>query len=513
MALNSIFEKKYFWCPLLLLVIGSVLIFKTYNEPIRDFGNYYYASKLLADDRFSPKVYEDIQYFNSEIASYGEKDFFENYAPVPPFSLVFYLPFVLMKAATAKLVFNILGLILLCFSLYRLIKTFEVDSIAVLLIPLVFIIPLYQNIYQGQFYLFALSLLVETFLLLRKDKWLPASLLFALLISVKLFPILFLIYFIVKRKFRFVLASLLLMLFFHLLLLAFIDADVLYKYAFETLPRLLQNDIIGCYHATNQSFYSVLLNLFSGDELWNKNPAIDLPYLVPVLEALITAVVLAFYFNANKKNESGFFALTIFIVVLIGRYNASYAALMLLPVFLYIAKEFPNKVILLFTFALAAFAFWIPVNALNDSFVFMKFLRIILLSLIFIIVLIQLRIKFSVIYFSVFFIVLLGLKLFTFKVEKVDYFSIQNSKGVLYDMQCANDSLILYSCMGDKIITEKFPLPGKVEVIDVKSILSDKAKRGENISKGFRYNDSVVVYMSDKMQAIRMYKLQQMRIK
>ena len=90
----------------LFLVIGLLIIGITINYPIGDFGNYYYGSKLFSEGKFSVLDYQSIQHFNQQISTYGQHNYFENYTPVPPFSILFYLPFIFLNSIVAKITFN-----------------------------------------------------------------------------------------------------------------------------------------------------------------------------------------------------------------------------------------------------------------------------------------------------------------------------------------------------------------------------------------------------------------------
>src|SRR5688572_25566477 len=104
-------QKKlpiYFF--ILPLLLCTTLLFFTKDKPIGDFGNYYYGSKVWKEGKDASLLYSDAHWFNEQIRSYGEKDYFENYAPVPPISLIVYYPFTFFESHTAKIIFNLLGI-------------------------------------------------------------------------------------------------------------------------------------------------------------------------------------------------------------------------------------------------------------------------------------------------------------------------------------------------------------------------------------------------------------------
>src|SRR6185436_7613630 len=100
------------------------------------------------------------------------------------------------------------------------------------------------------------------------------------------------------------------------------------------------------------------------------------------------------------------------------------------------------------------------------------------------------------------------------------YFSLQNSDGILYDIDLKNDSLTLKSTLGEKTLVESRLLQGharfdKTLLIDRKSLLYDGKtiySGNDHKMKPFIYNDTCIVLMSDRSQAVGFYKLMVYRI-
>ena len=315
----------------LFLVIGILIIILTRNYSIGDFGNYYYGSKLFSEGKFSVLDYQSIQYFNQQISTYGQHNYFENYTPIPPFSILFYLPFSFFNCFVAKVIFNTICLIAFCFSFFRLLKFCPIESWIIYLLPLIFLYPLYNCIIQGQSYLLITALLIEAFLADENKKYVLSSICISMCVCLKIFPIFILLFFILKNKKRIVIYSIVVVLTFFILTANIVGFDVV-KYYFEiVLPRLINNDIIGPYYHGNQSIYSLLLNLFSFDDIQNKHPIINLPIIIPFIEGTLTAIMLIFLIISRKKLSILFFGFVLFCSLLIGRYNTTYGMLILVP--------------------------------------------------------------------------------------------------------------------------------------------------------------------------------------
>ena len=507
------------YVPLIFLLLGSLCVLFCLNEPIKDFGNYYYGSKLFVDGNFTSEIYTSIHYFNKQIALYGEKNFFENYLPVPPFSALFYAPLCFLKSEGSKVVFNILSLIAFCLSLFRLLKFVEIRHWLLYFLPLVFIYPLYNNISQGQTYLLISAFLIEGFLSSEKGSVFYPSLLFAIAISLKLFPAFILIYFLIKKQFKLVFTTLGLTATLFVLTYLILPKDTTLYYFTNILPRLFNNDVVGTYYHGNQSVYTALLQLFSYDEFSNPNPIFNAPLLVVLFESLFYSIVLVLLFSLQKHNSFIGYSVILFSSILIGRYNTSYGMLLILPLSIALFKESDKTLFLSFLLMGVALTISLPVGSMaNLPFVF-KFARLFGVLLIFFLTVsfLQLRVDFKL--FSFLFLPMFIFKYVSFSILPVSYFKIQNSQGILYAIKVHADSITLKSTLGEKDFEETYKLAGKIEkpiglsirnnviYYDNKIVCDTK----DNKLNPFIYNDSIV-FMSDLNQAVGFYKLRKISI-
>jgi hypothetical protein len=508
------------YIPLCFFVIGCLCLIFCWNDPIKDFGNYYYGSKLLLDGKFNSEIYTNIHYFNKQIALYGEKSFFENYIPVPPFSALFYLPFCFFKSWEAKLLFNVVSLIAFCVSLFRLLNFLNIRNTLMYLLPLVFIYPIYTNVSQGQTYLLISALIIEAFLSSEKGRVFYPSLLLAIVISLKLFPGFILFYFVIKKQYKMVLSTIGFSVALFAVIYLILPKDTSVFYITNNLPLLFNNYVVGTYYHGNQSVYTALLQLFSYDALSNPNPIFNNPLLVVLFESLFYSLVLTYIVFNRTLHSFALFALILFSAILLGRYSASYGMLFLLPLSLILFKTEIRPLLLVFVLSLLVITISLPIGAMSHlPFVF-KFGRLVGLLLLFSLVISIFHLKMDVKLLSFIFIPMLMIKYFSFSVLPTTYFKIQNTKGILYDMVLKSDSLILKSTLGEKDIEETVKLSGNIEkpiglsvrnnvlYYDDKIICETK----DNKLNPFLYNDSVV-FMSDLNQAVGFYKLRVIHLK
>ncbi|MBI3520063.1 MAG: DUF2029 domain-containing protein [Bacteroidetes bacterium] len=500
---------------LLFFVLGLIFTVVTYHAPVGDFGNYYYGSKIFLDGNFSIENYKSIAHFNRQIAAYGEVNFFENYIPVPPFSLLAYLPFTFLKCHQAKLLFNVLGLLAFCWSLLRMLNRANVKSALIYVLPFVFAYPMYTNIMQGQFYLMATGFIMESFLASEKGKAWIASIFLSLVICLKLFPVFIVCFFLFRKEYKIVVYTIVMSLLMYVITMIIVSSEITGYYFSTILPRLLNNDIVGAYYYGNESIYTMLLNMFSFDAIHNYNPVMDSPYLVIVSESLCSAVVLVTLFKWRAFNPVWFFGTTLFCATLIGRYNTTYGMLLLIPFFIGILAERQPSVSVVIIAVCLFFSLSLPIGYFINFPLWIKFLKLCLFITIFLILVISYSVKMEYRLLVPLFLLLLTFRYFTASVNRNRYFQVQNTKGILFDYTLENDSMAVYSTLGEREIRESYLITGRLrqdkDLTIIHNSLYYKGKMvsstSDNKLKPLLFNDSLIVFMSDLNQGIGCYKL------
>jgi hypothetical protein len=499
----------------LFFAIGLGTLFLTRNAPLMDFGNYYYGSKLLLDGKFTLEIYSGFDYFNEQIASYGEKNFLENYIPVPPFSAIFYLPFSVLPSIPAKLLFNFLSILIFSVSLYKLLLHTHTHNKLVILLPLIFIYPLYNDVLQGQGYLLVCALLFESFTSSEKGKIIYPAILLALSGLLKILPLFILVYFVLKKNYRILFYTVGFFVTLTGITLIFIDPKILAYYTTHVLPRLFNNDIIGPYWYGNQSVYTALLNLFSYDAVNNPHPVVENRLLIVLIESIYYGLILITIFLLRKENNFLLFSFLLFSLILLGRYNTSYAMLYLYPLPLTFVLHQKNRFAGLIFFVFVAITVSWPMGSFITMPFFVKFVRLWSVLLLLITFLVYYQIKLNLVALLLISISFFVLKYFTFSIQPVSYFYLQNTRGMLVNTETRGDSLFLESTLGEKKIIEGHKVTGRIRK-DSSLILKDNriyfnskliCISKDNKREPFIYNDSFVVFMSDLNQGICFYKL------
>ena len=259
------------------------------------------------------KFYQDSHFFNTEIRQYETGVFLENYAPVPPFSLLFYIPFTFFKLSIAKLLFNLLGLFIFCFSLNRLINTVKFFSLWFYFLPIIFLQSLFSNFHHGQTYLIITALFFEFYIALQNDKKVKLGWIVVLLFALKIFPAFIALILIFKKEWK----AIQWVAFFSAILSTIcnftIGSGTINYYYLDVFPRLAANDITAPFYFYNQSFYTFLLNAFVEQPYLNPFPIINEPIIAVAIQILFCAFIFSFFIKIILKQN---LKISIFITIL-----------------------------------------------------------------------------------------------------------------------------------------------------------------------------------------------------
>lgn len=348
-------HRYLYWAVSLWLLIGGYQIWKLRQAPIGDFANYYYASQaLLAGELEDAQLYEPYT-FNLWVNQRSPEPVFVNYAPVPPVSVLAYLPFAMISDVyQAKLVFNVIGLLFFVFvfiwGMRKLPTQREIGqqgeselspfglhspilpSLTIISIPFILWTPLFNNFFQGQSYLYMLSFLWLGLIFWEKDQRLLAAVSWAVPISLKIFPGIILLLPLLRRSHPIFGWTLTFVLFFSILPMAGMSPSTVSAYYQEILPRLFAGEINDPYTILYQSPRVFIDQLLIFDGHLNDSPLLHLPWLANLLYLAFQWFILALLLQLiGKKDLPNFqaFSLTILAGLLLSGYGSNYSMLLL----------------------------------------------------------------------------------------------------------------------------------------------------------------------------------------
>jgi hypothetical protein len=318
-------SKKTFLGAILLALILSIYFF-TFNtrsqiNRVSDFTIFYASARSFFEGK---DIYSPVQldkFANNPDASGSERQWEILPNLNPPFQTLLILPLGWVEYSKAYWLWSLLSVIS-GLAAVRLIygarrKHFSGKAwnfwLAVIFF---FYFPSYTTVNLGQFSLFIFFLLVLAWSLTRQEKDLIAGILFGLLLSLKVFTGLFLLYFLLKKRWRLLGWYLGSFAFLSLLALAVFGSGTYLNY-FSALKTV-------DWQATswNASIFGFMTRIFGGS---GNVPLINSPTLGSVMAYLACAVLVTIYSfqiysDKNRERTTSFdleFSLTLVLVLLL----------------------------------------------------------------------------------------------------------------------------------------------------------------------------------------------------
>jgi hypothetical protein len=374
--------------PIIFLVgLLGYFIFGAAGAPFSDYAGYYFGSKALLQGDYQ-YVY-DTWSLNALIAEKGYSGVFVCYSPFPPFTSIVLAPFLGFPVAVSKIVFNIFSVTLFVIALARTIKYFSIPIWIVWLIPVLFFIPLRNNIYFGQAYLLLFTLLLEGYMAYKKGKMVIAALLWAVAIVFKLFPLVILFFLLAKKKYKQVTFCVAACMLLGIVSVVFNGFASWQYYVFTIFPRVSGGDLNNSYTYLFQSAFMLLKNLFVYDELQNPQVLFNSMPVFIISMVLFKSVILAFCVGITiHKTTTDLVAFAVWITasLLLSPNGSSYSLVLLLIPLLALANSKP-----VYVYAAMALVFLIniiPVQALAKWPLLLQFPRLYLLLLFFLLIMV-----------------------------------------------------------------------------------------------------------------------------
>lgn len=382
--------NRYLWFIPLLLALAFGLR-RSSSQPPSDFAGYYYGGRALVHGQYTDAY--DMAKLNDRILADGYKNVLVSYAPFPPFSSLIFAPFYGWKMPVANLIFNLFSIAVFVFGLARITRFLSTPPYLVLALPVVFFVPMLNNLAFGQAYLLLFALLAEGYLAYRKNRIILSSFLWAAAILFKLTPAFLFIFLLLRRQYR---PAIFLALACAALLLPslWINGFTAWKFYVSTvIPRMNHGELNDSFTYVFQSAYMLLKKTFQFDQLLNPNPLVDNAWLFTTLMAIFKAAVVSVAAVLTLRDKDDFFPFTVWIAasMLIAPNGSSYSLILLILPLLGLTRRVTmmtsrNRTfsidILAAALVLAA-ACTIPVGGLGTFPVWAQFPRLYLLLLFF----------------------------------------------------------------------------------------------------------------------------------
>jgi hypothetical protein len=276
---------------LLAAQMGLRTVPRAWHTLNTDFPNYYLTARLTREHYDTSRVYEWIWLQRQK----DHRDIDQRLVgmvPITPFSTLAVYPFASMSALSAKHCWLILNFFLLVAAL-ALLRALTTLSWRRLLLVTTLSSPLRVNILFGQYYILLLFLLTLACWLYVRQRRVLTGFVIGLATGLKIFPVIYLLYFIRKKDWKALVGGLITILGIGLISILTFGWELHRTYLFQVLPAVLRGEGLDPYNLQAASLSSLLHRLFIYEPQLNPHPAMNAAWLFAVLHPLLQMAIMA----------------------------------------------------------------------------------------------------------------------------------------------------------------------------------------------------------------------------
>jgi hypothetical protein len=314
------------------IVICAYYTWKSAQFPLHDFSNYYFPARLLIDGKLNPDIYDPYT-FNQSISNYSEENVFACFSPNPPSVSILFSPFAFFSSSIGKVIFNVISILLFTLSIFRLCGFLKLSqSLAFIFIPVIFFVPLKNNLLFGQSYLLLCSLIIEGYLAHKSDRPFASAFFWMIAIFLKVFPGILFGYLLIKKKFKEATILLAFCIMFLIICIAVQGTEIWKYFLTVVLPSTTAGEINSAYSVSLQSAHMIFKYLFVLDPVLNPHPVFDSRIFASIGVALYTTIMLTLSLTAVQKVKNDLLIIGILLLgmQLISPQGSTYSNLLLI---------------------------------------------------------------------------------------------------------------------------------------------------------------------------------------
>jgi hypothetical protein len=321
-------QEQGFLIILILIFVGAAFI-PAWRRLNTDFPNSYLVARLYREGFQLDRAY-DWTWFQRQKDHRGIDQGLVGFIPQTLPSALMVLPWSSLPPLEAKhrwLLLN-LAFLLLIGALLHVITQLNRRRIALLMFLAV--IPLRNNFLFGQLHIFVLLLLTLAAWLYVEDWLFFCGIVLAVAATAKIYPALFLLFFIFKKQWHAVVGLVVGLTSAALTSLYLFGSDACWLYAQQVLPRALRGEVTDPYNVAWNSFSALLRRLFISEPELNPNPVAHLPWLYAFLYSAINSFILVAFMWAigsrtgDRDRRKLEWAIFLFLLLLLSSQPASY---------------------------------------------------------------------------------------------------------------------------------------------------------------------------------------------
>jgi len=338
----AIWGERAFLLLLILLFVTKGLI-PAWKHLNTDFPNYYLGARLYRQGAPIERVYEWI-WFQRQKDHQRIDQRLVGFIPLTLPSILPIAPWCSLPPLQAKHAWLLLNLLLLGLTAVLLKASTRLDLQRIAMLTFLAVLPLHDSFLYGQMHILVLLLLTLSAWLYFKNSFFSSfssGLVLAIAAALKIYPALFLIFFVFKKQWRAAAGLIVGLSCAALMSLYLFGQDACRLYALEVLPRALRGEVTDPYNVTWNSFTALLRRLFLSEPELNPAPVAHLPSLYAFLQPAVHGVIfVVFMWAISSKTEDSSrtkleWATYSFLLLLLSSQPASYhlVALILTAVF------------------------------------------------------------------------------------------------------------------------------------------------------------------------------------
>ncbi|WP_411767162.1 glycosyltransferase family 87 protein [Winogradskyella sp. A3E31] len=331
------------------VVLCLYFLVVSFSAPLHDFSNSYFSARLLHDGIAPETVIFDIHAFNTYIWELGYTDELVDFYVNSPFTLAAFYPLAYIENPyVAKLIFNGISILLFLIGLYLLAKkTVKNSQWLLLIIPILFYVPIRNNIVFGQSYFMILFLVVAGYYFLERQKRYGTALLLGFAALLKFFPAFYGIPLAFQKRWKTILLCIGATLLLVLLGISITGYTLWASYFTDILPHTFLSKTTIDYRYNYQSLEVFSKLLFVEDAYYNPNVWIDNERVHHIFMWIVKALVIgsAVGISFRKKNNiSTLLAIWVMALFLIQSRTVTYTLILLvIPLFVAFSSAIKTK--------------------------------------------------------------------------------------------------------------------------------------------------------------------------
>jgi hypothetical protein len=318
-----------------VLLVALLLLFVTkgfipaWRHLNTDFPNYYLGARLYHQGYPIERVYE-WTWFQRQKDHLGIDQRLVGFIPLTLPSILPVMPWCSLPPLQAKHFWLLMNVLFLMATglLLKASTTLNFQRIAFL--TLLAVIPLHDSFLFGQMHVLVLLLLTLAAWLYFNDSGFFSGIVLAIAAAIKIYPALFLIFFLFKKQWRAATGLIVGLSGAGLMSLWLFGRDACRLYALQVLPRALRGEVTDPYNVAWNSFTALLRRLFVFEPELNPAPVAHLPSLYSFLQPAVHSFIFVVFMCAigsrteDRDRRKLEWAIYSFLLLLLSSQPASY---------------------------------------------------------------------------------------------------------------------------------------------------------------------------------------------